>query len=138
MPRRLLVSIPLCCVGLSLSAGDLAVPTVAKFLRLIHPATGARTVACADKELAGELANLGVGVNQESKCVWVASDKDLPHLVKDGRVVICGNRAMLAGGAAMAVVAEGGRPVIYLNIKALAGLGITLPDNIMKIAKVAQ
>ena len=136
--RLLLVSIPLFCASLSLSAGDLAVPTVAKFLRLILPATGARTVACTGKELSVELANLGVGLNPESKCAWVETDKELPHMVKDGRVVICGSRSMFAGGASMAVVAEGGRPVIYVNLKALSGLGVTLPDNIMKIAKVAQ
>jgi len=125
-------------IACGLWAGDLAAPSQAKFLRVVVQATGSTGVACASKELAGELTTLNVTLNPGSKVIWVESDKEIGHLVKEGRIVVCGSHALLVAGACLAVVAEGGRPVIYVNPKALAAAGATLPDNIMKIAKVAQ
>ena len=135
--RPVLILPLLWCSG-SLLAGDLAAPTLAKFLRVLVQATGVKGVACSDKELAGELANLGVALEPDSKLVWVDSDKDLQRLAHQGKAVVCGTRGLLAAGACVAVVAEGGRPVIYVNPKGIAAAGITLPDSVMKIAKVAQ
>jgi len=135
--RFLLLPILLCALS-PLSGTELARPTVAKFLKLLLQSMGGKPVACNDKELAGELAALGVPMSPEAKCVWMDADKDLPRLLKEGRMVICGSRPALAAGAAMALVAEEGRPAIYVNPKALASSGVSLPDHILKIAKVAQ
>jgi hypothetical protein len=138
MRIRYLGVIPLVCLGGPILAGDLAAPTLAKFIRVLMQSTTLKAVACADKELAGELGNLGVALDPEAKLAWTENEKDIGHLARQGKLVICGNRAFLAAGASIAVINEGGRPAFYINIKNLAGTGITLPDNIMKIAKVAQ
>ena len=41
-------------------------------------------------------------------------------------------------GAALAVMAEGGHPVIYVNLKAISASGLSLPDNFFKLAKAAE
>ena len=128
------------CVCGALSASDLAVLTLAKFLRVLVQSTGTKAVGCENKELAGELSNLGVLVEKdaEAKVVWVDSAKELSHLVKEHKFVVCGDRGLLAEGACLALVAEGGWPVIYRNAKSITASGITLPDAILKISKVAK
>jgi len=134
--RKLWLAPALCACG-HLCAGELGAPTTAKFIRMVLVGTGTKAVICADKEIAGELANLGVSVEAEAKVAWADQAADVARLAK-GRLVICGTKGLLNSGAALAVVAEGGHPVIYVNPKAGAGSGLTLPDNILKIAKVAQ
>ena len=138
MRSRCLLVIPLACVCGPLAAGDLAAPTLAKFIRVLLAGTATKGVACGDKELGGELANLGVATDPEAKVVWTDTEKDLARLARQGKLIICGTKALLAEGAAVALVAEGGHPAIYVNMKSLAASGLTLPDSIMKIVKVAQ
>ena len=109
----------------------------AKFIRVVVQGAGAKGVAGADKELAGELANLGVPVDPDSKVVWSDSDKDIPRLAKQGKLVICGSRNLMPLGASIGVTAEGGRPVLLVNPKALSATGVVLPDSLIKLAKVA-
>lgn len=137
MRLRIRVVLPLFCMTGSLWAGDLAPATIAKFIRVVVQGAGAKSVACADKEIAGELAGLGVTVEADAKVVWSESDKDIPRLAKQGKLVICGSRNLMAQGASVGVTAEGGRPVLLVNPKALAATGVVLPDSIIKLAKVA-
>lgn len=137
MRFRNLIVPPLVCACAQLPAGDLAAPTLAKFLRVLLQATALKGVACPDKELAGELTNLGVALDPDAKMVWADSPADVARLAKQGRLVVCGTRGLLASGASLAVVAEGGRPAIYANPKAITATGLALPDSIMKIVKVA-
>jgi predicted nucleic acid-binding protein len=130
--------IPLLGAVLPLSAGELGAPTVAKFIRVILLSSGGRAVTCADKEIAGELGALGVALEADAKLVWADSEKDVARQAKAGKLVVCGTKGLLASGAALALVAEGGHPVIYLHAKHLAATGMTLPDNILKLAKAAQ
>ena len=137
MPIRRPWILPLLCICGPLAAGELAAPTVAKFIHVILKGTGTKSVACADKAIAGELANLGVTVEGDSKIAWADTDKEVAALAKQGKLVVCGTRSLLGSGAGLAVVAEGGRPVIYLDHKAVAASGVTLPDTIVKLSKVA-
>jgi len=130
--------IPLFCLSTCVLAGELAAPTSAKIIRVIVQASGAGKVACADKELAGELSGLGVATDPGAKVCWAGSDKDVTRLAGEHKLVICGNQDWLALGASVALTAEGGRPAIYLHVKNLAGTGITLPDSIVKISKVVK
>jgi hypothetical protein len=128
----------LLCASATLLAGDLAVPTVAKFIRVIASASGASKVACSDREVAGELASLGVQADPEAKVVWAGSERDAGRFAKLGRVVICGNIDWLNAGATIAIVAEGGRPALYISARNLAATGVAFPDTIMKISKVIK
>ena len=138
MRSRCLLVVPLVCVCGPLVAGDLAAPTLAKFIRVLLVGTATKSVACGDKELGGELANLGVATDAEAKVVWADTPKDLARVARQGKLVICGTKAFLGEGAAVALVAVGGHPAIYINMKSVAASGLTLPDSIMKIVKVAQ
>lgn len=119
-------------------AETLPAATAAKFVRIIAQASGAAKVECADKELAGELATQGIGLDATCKVAWAANEHEVARLAKQGKLVITGKVELLAAGASLAIAAEGGRPVIYVNPRNLAGTGIALPDSIVKIAKVAK
>jgi hypothetical protein len=118
--------------------GDLAPATAAKLIRVIVQASGQSKVACTEKELAGELATLGVGAEPDAKVIWATAPKDVARLAAQHRLVVCPNPDWLAEGASVAITAEGGRPSIYLQVKNLAGVGVTLPDSIVKISKVVK
>jgi hypothetical protein len=127
---------PVLCSTL-LQAGDLAAPTVAKFIRVIASSGGGKA-ACRDRDVAAELATLGVAVDPESKVVWVSLEAEVGKLARMGRLVICGKLELLAAGASVALVAEGGRPTIYISAKNLAGTGVALSDSVLKISKVVK
>ena len=130
--------LPLAGLCGTVQAGELGAATVAKFVRLVLLGAAQKSVDCPDKEVAGELANLGVAVAGDSRVAWADNKGEVARLAQASKLVICGTRTLLADGAALAVVAEGGHPALYMNPKALAKSGISLPDSISKIAKVAQ
>jgi hypothetical protein len=139
MLRRIRWILPLVCLSANLPAADLAPPTVAKFIRLLIAAGGGvAKVNCADKEVAAELRSLGLAIDPEAAVVWAGSDREASKYGKLGKLVICGQLESLATGASVALVAEGGRPAIYISPRNLSGTGITLPDSILKLAKVAK
>ena len=135
LPLRLL---PLLCLPAMAWGGELAPPTAAKFIRVIAQASGESKAACSDKEIAGELATLGVGAGADAKVTWAASSKEVARLAAQHKLVVCPNPDWLAEGASVAITAEGGRPSIYLQMKNLANAGVTLPDSIVKISKVVK
>ena len=130
--------LPWVCLAATLAAGELAPTTEAKFVRVITVASGGGKVECANKEIAGELTSLGLALDPEAKVAWADTDKDVVRLAKLGRLVICGNVDWLAQGAAVAIVAEGGRPSISISLRALANAGVSLPDAVLKISKVQK
>jgi hypothetical protein len=138
MRPGLIVLFPLAFLCTGLGAGELAAPTAAKIIRVIVQASGGGKVECGDKEIAGELSTLGVSVEQAAKTCWAGSEKEAARLAGQKKLVICGNPDWLTTGAAVAITAEGGRPAIYLSIKNLGAIGVTLPDSIVKISKVVK
>ena len=138
MSSRSLWLIPILCLCAPLPAGDLGAATVAKIIRVMAVGTGSKAVACEEKDIAGELANLGVALDPGARLAWAGSDKEASRLGKEGRLVMCGNPDWLALGAGAAITAEGGRPAIYLNLKNAGASGLTVPDSIVKISKVVK
>jgi DNA-binding IclR family transcriptional regulator len=130
--------LPLACLSASLCAGDLAPSTEAKVIRTIAAASGGGKVECADKELASLLTGLGVSLDPGAKLAWADSDKEVARMSKQGKLVMCGSQDWFSQGASVAVTAEGGRPVIYLQVTNLALTGVTLPDSIVKLSKVVK
>ena len=94
-------------------AAELSAPVVAKFLRVI--AIGQGKVACEVNEVTLELAKAGVARDEGAKVVYATSDKDIARFARENRLVVCGQKDQLALGATIAVVAEGGSPVIYIK-----------------------
>jgi hypothetical protein len=138
MERNIARVLPVAFLAVSLAAGDLAAPTAARIIRVIVQATGGTKVDCADKELAGELANLGLPQDPAAKVAWADSQHEVARLAKEGKLVICGREEWMADGAAVVLTAEGGRPSITLSMKNLGASGVTLPDSVVKIAKVVK
>jgi len=119
----------------AVQAGEVAAPTIAKLIRIVA-ASG--KVACPDPEVAAELGKLGLALDPEARIVWAITDKDVSHYAKQSKLVICGQVGQLAQGASLAIVAEGGRPAIYIHSANLAASKVSLPDAVIKIGKVVK
>jgi hypothetical protein len=52
--------------------------------------------------------------------------------------VICGHVSQIPSGAAIAIVAEGGRPAIYVSSSNLATSKVSIPDAVLKVGKVVK
>jgi hypothetical protein len=119
-----------------LAAGDLSGDVQAKFIKILASSAGsAGKVACSDGALAGELGKVGVAVDAGSKVAWASSEGQVKSLKGAGKMVICGNLQWLPSGGAIAIVEEGGKPQIYLNMGNIAASGVTLSDAVLKIGK---
>ena len=121
-----------------LLAGEVAAPTVAKILRLIAANSGQTKIACQDPEVTAELSKLGIGQDHEAKVVWALNDGEVSKAVRASRMVICGQVSQIALGASIAIVAEGGYPVIYIKPSNAAASQVKIPDAVLKIGKVVK
>jgi len=117
--------------------GEVAAPTLAKIIRIVASGNGGKA-ACEDAEVSAELGKLGVSIDPEAKVVWAIADKDVARFAKQSKLVICGQVGQLGQGAAIAIVAEGGRPVIYLSPANATSSKANLPDALLKIGKVVK
>lgn len=124
----------LACLSTSLMAGELAPPTEAKFIRVIVFATSGAKVDCSDRDIQAELPGVGLVNDASAKVAWAGSEKEVSRLAKQGKLVICGNPDWFPDGAGVAITADGGRPTIQLNMKAIGNSGMSLPDTIIKLA----
>jgi len=99
---------------------------------------GTPSVSCKVYELRKECALLGVPASDSGSIVWVTSPAEAKAALGQGRLAVCGSLDLLAAGAALAIVSEGGRPSIYISPANLAKSQAKLSDSVMKIAKVAK
>ena len=121
-----------------IQAGEVAAPTIAKIIRIVASSGNNVKVACLDPEVAAELGKLGLSLDPEARIVWAISDQDVVRLAKQNKLVICGQLGQLAQGGAVAIVAEGGRPSIYIRPANVALSKVSLPDAVIKIGKVVK
>jgi hypothetical protein len=117
----------------TLGAGEVAAPVVAKFLKIIVSG-GEPKIDCQDGEVGAALAALNLQRDPAARVVW--SNKDVARLAKSGKLVVCGAKDLLDQGAGLAIVAEDGHPVIYINKANVAASKVVVPDAVLKIAKV--
>ena len=112
----------------------------AKILKVLAASLegGTPSVYCRSFELKKDCILLGVPLNDGGSLVWVTNPADAKAAAQQGRLGICGSLDLLAAGAALAIVSEGGRPTIYVNPGNLARSQAKLSDSVMKIAKVAK
>jgi hypothetical protein len=120
-------------------AGEVSAPTLAKILRIVATSSGSNgRISCLDPEVTAELTKLGVALDAESPIIWVVSEKDVTKYAKQSKFVICGQVGLLAQGACMAIVAEGGRPAIYFSPTNASTTKVAIPDTVVKIGKVVK
>ena len=120
---------------LSLSAQGAPLETEAKFVKILLTTSGQFGFACNDDALKAKLEEMGVSVGPGFKFAWGSSDAEVKALKAQGRFIICPNLDWLRLGACMAIVEEGGKPQLYMSVANTKASGVTLSDNITKLAK---
>lgn len=122
----------------SLGAQELNPETQAKFLKILLSSSGQFGFHCDDPGLRKQLEANGIAVSDGFKMAWAASEAEVKTLKAQGKLVIVPKTAWLKTGGALALVAEDGKPVIYINPAHVKASGMTLPDTIVKMAKTAK
>jgi hypothetical protein len=126
-----------CLLTVGLQAQDLAPETQAKFLKILLSSTGQFGFACSDAAFKARLEAAGIAVSPGFKMAWAASEGEARSLKAAGKLVIVPVLGWLKAGGALAIVAEGGKPQVYLNAANVKASGMTLSDAIVKLARKA-
>jgi len=123
--------------ALSASAPEITPAELIPFLKVISASAGAPgRVACRDLDLSMALKKGGVSPDAKAPLAWAANRGQLEAYLAEGKLVVAGDPALLDAGAAIAVVREGGRPIIVIHNKHLASSGVGLSDALLKIARI--
>jgi hypothetical protein len=108
----------------------------AKFIQILTNSAGSPgKVACKDPALTAALGGVGVTPDPACKVAWAASLDEVKSLKAAGKLVICGKTDWLKEGGSIALVEEGGKPQLYLQMSNIAASGVTLGEGVLKIGK---
>lgn len=119
-----------------LSAGELPAEIQAKFIKILAASAGSPgKVACKDAAVSAALGGVGMTADPGAKVAWAGSESEVKSLKAAGKLVLCGKLEWLPAGGSIAIVEEGGKPQIYLNMGNIAASGVTLSDTVLKIGK---
>ena len=136
----MLSPVPVLFLTLAAHAGSaLVTPAeLTPFLKVVTASAGAPgRIACRDMDLSMELKKSGLSPDAKAPVAWAANEGQLKAYLAEGKLVVVGDAAMVAGGAGIAIVkGKGGKPEILINAKHVAVSGITLSDALLKISKV--
>lgn len=103
---------------------------------ILNNSQSAGKIAIKDAAMIAPLGGIGVSVDAGAKVAYAASDADLAAF--KGKLIICPRMEMLSKGGALAIVEEGGKPAIYLNMPNVTASGVAVSEVILKIGKVAK
>lgn len=81
------------------------------------------------------LKKQGISTDPRSSIAWAATPAQIEMYRADQKLILCGDKALLQQGAAIALVSEGGRLVIYLHSKNAALSTVPVPEGILRIAR---
>ncbi len=132
--KRMLPIVLALAAAFGLQAQTAPLEVEAKFLKVLLTSTGQFGFACNDETLKAKLEEMGVSVGPGFKIAWATSEAEVKALKAQNRFILCANASWLRLGACLAVVDEGGRPKLYMHPENVKASGVTLPDNIVKIA----
>jgi len=122
---------------LPVGAQDVPSAELVKFIRLLMTSTGEKGFACgSNMGLRFKLEAMGVSTVPTSKLVWASTEAEVKAMKAANRFVVVPKLEWLKVGAAAAVVQEEGRPVLHLQIANVKASGLTLPEAVIKSAKV--
>ena len=114
-----------------LSPGELT-----PFLRVISASMGAPgRVACKDIDLSMQLKKDGLSPDAKAPMAFAVSPAQIKTYLADGKLVVCGEEALLKEGASIAIFKEGGKSVMVVSLKNASASGFTLSDTLLKIAR---
>ncbi len=122
---------------LGLRAEDVAPADLVKFVRLLTSSTGQSGFACgSNMSLRFKLESMGLSTAPTSKIAWASTEAEVKTLKAASRMVVVPKLEWLKIGASAAIVLEGGKPVMYLNLANVKASGLTLPDSVIKASKI--
>lgn len=130
--RHLFILGTLALAGLSVSAGELPPEITAKLLKIVVSSSGG-AIACRDAALKTALEAAGVTVDDGAKVVWVTNPAQAKMLKTQGKLVVGPSQSLLPAGGGIALVEDGGKPKIFLNMANVQASGVTLPDALLKV-----
>lgn len=113
-------------------AGELPPDVTAKLLKIIVTNAGGK-ISCREPALKEALEAAGVAVEDSAKVVWVTNPAQAKMLKSQGKLVVGPSPALLGAGAGIALVEDGGKPKILLQMANVTSSGITLPDALLKV-----
>ena len=86
-----------------------------------------------DKVMKAALEAVGVAVDDGAKVVWVTNPAQAKMLKTQGKLVVGPSPALLPAGGGIALVEDGGKPKILLQMANVSASGVTLPDALLKV-----
>ncbi len=113
-------------------AGELPPDITAKLLKILVTNAGGK-ISCREPALKEALEAAGVAVEDNAKVVWVTNPAQAKMLKSQGKLVVGPSQALLSAGAGVALVEDGGKPKILLQMANVSASGVTLPDALLKV-----
>lgn len=130
---------PLCPPALLLLAlGQTAMPAsdLAGYLRLLSTHAGSPgRIACRDLDMAASLKKQGISTDPRAPLAWAANAEQVKAFASEGKLVVCGDPALLPLGAALVITREGSRTSLLLHARHAQASGVPLSDAILKVAR---
>lgn len=121
-----------------LQAGD-AIPTelMGKIVASLAKLTGSpKRVACSDGSITRALVPLGLKVEGDATVAYCTSESETIKAYAAKKVVITNDLNLLPKGGSIAIVAEDGKPSIYLHLRHLEATGAPISPGLFKITNV--
>ncbi|HJV48564.1 MAG TPA: hypothetical protein VJ549_04735 [Geothrix sp.] len=127
---------PALSIALLSAQEPLPMEAAARHLLTIAASAGFQgRVSCRDLDMSVALKKQGISTDPRSPIAWAASRNQIEGFGADRKLILCGERALLQEGAAIALVSEGGRLVIYLNAANAAQASVPVPESILRLAR---
>lgn len=135
--KRLVPAVMAFVSVIGVQAQDVSPVDLVPFVKLLLSSTGEKSFACGtNMGLRFKLQSMGLGTAPTSKIAWAGSEAEVKTLKAANRMVVVPKLEWLKQGASVAIVQEGGKPVMYLNMANVKASGLTLPDAVIKTAKI--
>lgn len=92
-------------------------------------------VDCKDADFAKLLSAQGIAVDGDAAAAWATTAAEVTAAAAKKKIVIVPKVELLAKGACLALVEEGGKMVFYLHFQNLQKTGKSVSDTVMRAAK---
>lgn len=120
--------------GATLGSGELSMDMAAKILKIITTNSGGK-IQCRDEAMKPHIEANGMTVDAGSRIVWTNLIPEVKIFKMQNRLVVTGKQELLVHGAGIALVEEGGKPRIMLNVAAIKSSAVSIPDALYKLGQ---
>ena len=133
--------VPILVSSLAAVSPGLSPKEMSPFLRVISASLGAEAagrVACKDIDVAMDLKQDGLSPDAKAPLAFAVSSAQIAEYLAQGKLVVVATELGLKQGAAIALLKEGGKPVLVVSLKNANAAGVALSDALIKIARVQK